>query len=112
MGYLLWAACFHFDDFFRGHDLLIMVAIKTVEIKNKLGMHARPAAKLVGLSSEYKSNIIFERDGLEVDGKSLLSILTMACPYGSMMTIKAEGSDACEAVEALGKLIEDKFGED
>jgi len=89
-----------------------MVEIKTFEIKNKLGLHARPAAKLVGVSSEFKSNIILERDGLEIDGKSLLSILTMACPLGSTVTVRAEGSDAHDAVEALGKLIEDKFGED
>ncbi|MDO9585499.1 MAG: HPr family phosphocarrier protein [Syntrophales bacterium] len=89
-----------------------MVEIKTFKIKNKLGMHARPAAKLVGISSQYKSGIFFERDGQVVDGKSLLSILTLACPRGSMMTIRAEGADAHEAIEALGKLIEDKFGED
>lgn len=89
-----------------------MVEIKTFEIKNKLGMHARPAAKLVGISSQYQSEIFFERDGQVVDGKSLLSILTLACPRGSMMTIRAEGVDAHEAVEALGRLIEDGFGED
>lgn len=89
-----------------------MIEIKTIEIKNKLGMHARPAAKLVGISSQYKSEIFFESNGQVVDGKSLLSILTLACPRGSMMTIRAEGADAHEAIEALGKLIEDKFGED
>lgn len=75
-------------------------------------MHARPAAKLVGISIRYKSDIFFESNGQAVDGKSLLDILTLACPRGSMMTIKAEGADAHEAIEALGKLIEDKFGED
>ena len=88
------------------------VEIKTIEIKNKLGMHARPAAKLVGISSRYESEIFFERDGQVVDGKSLLSLLTLACPRGSLMTIRAEGADAHEAIETLGKLIEDKFGED
>jgi phosphocarrier protein len=89
-----------------------MAEIRTFKIKNKLGMHARPAAKLVGISSQYKSGIFFESNGQAVDGKSLLSILTLACPRGSMMTIRAEGADAHEAIEALGKLIEDKFGED
>ena len=89
-----------------------MVEIKTFLIKNRLGLHARPAAKLAGVSSEYKSRIYFERDGQEVDGKSVLDVLTLACPQGSKVTIKAEGSDALEAVEALGKVIEDKFGED
>jgi phosphocarrier protein HPr len=89
-----------------------MLQIKTFEIKNKLGLHARPSAKLVGVASQYKAKVYFERDGRSVDGKSLLNILTLACPMGSLMTIRAEGSDAGEAVEALGKLIEDKFGED
>ena len=89
-----------------------MVAIKTFEIKNKLGLHARPAAKLVGVSSEFKSRIFFEKNGQAVDGKSVLDVLTLACPQGSMVTIKADGSDAREAVEALGKVIDGKFGED
>ncbi len=85
---------------------------KTFQIKNKLGLHARPAAKLVGVSSQFKARIFFERAGQQVDGKSLLSILTLACPQGSRITIGAEGSDACEAIEALGKVIEGKFGEE
>jgi phosphocarrier protein HPr len=89
-----------------------MVEIKTFEIRNKLGLHARPAAKLVGVSSEYKSRIFFERDGQEVDGKSVLDVLTLACPQGSRVTVKAEGSDASEAIEALGRVIDGKFGED
>lgn len=89
-----------------------MVETRTFKIKNKLGLHARPAAKLVGVSTQYESKIIFERNGDQADGKSLLSILTLACPRGSRMTIIAEGNDASEAIEALGKIIEDKFGED
>jgi phosphocarrier protein len=89
-----------------------MVEIKTFEIKNKLGLHARVAAKLVNVSTRFKSKIFFERDGRVVNGKSLLSILTLACPLGSRITIRAEGIDAREAVDDLRKLIEDKFGED
>lgn len=89
-----------------------MVEIKTFEITNKFGLHARPAAKLVSISTQYKAKIFFERDGQQIDGKSILSVLTMACPQGSRLTIRAEGSDAQEAVRALGKVIEDKFGED
>jgi phosphocarrier protein HPr len=89
-----------------------MVEIKTFEIKNKLGLHARVAAKLVNVSTRFKSKIFFERDGRVVNGKSLLSILTLACPLGSRITIRAEGIDAREAMEDLRKLIEDKFGED
>jgi len=89
-----------------------MVEIGTFEIKNKLGLHARVAAKLVNVSTRFKSKIFFERDGRVVNGKSLLSILTLACPLGSRITIRAEGIDAREAIEDLEKLIEDKFGED
>ncbi|MCX5856988.1 MAG: HPr family phosphocarrier protein [Deltaproteobacteria bacterium] len=57
-----------------------MEQIKTIEIKNKLGMQARVAAKLVKVSTKFKSRIYFEKDGQEVNGKSLLGILTLACP--------------------------------
>ncbi len=89
-----------------------MVKTKTFEIRNKLGIHARPAAKLANLSSQFKSKISLVRDGQDVNGKSVLNILTLACPCGSRITVKAEGADAEEAVEALGRIIEDKFGED
>ena len=89
-----------------------MVETRTFKIKNKLGLHARPAAKLVSVSTQYESTIIFERNGDKADGKSLLSVLTLACPKGSRITIIADGNDASEAIEALGKIIEDKFGED
>ena len=88
-----------------------MVAIRTFEIKNELGLHARAAAKMVNVSNKYKSKIFFKRNGKEVNGKSLLDILTLACPLGGHITIRAEGIDASDAVEALGRLIEGKFGE-
>jgi phosphocarrier protein HPr len=89
-----------------------MIEIKSFEIKNKLGLHARAAARMVNISTQYKSRIFLERDGMEVNGKSLLSILTLACPRGSWITIRAEGTDAREAMESLENLIENKFGED
>jgi len=75
-------------------------------------MHARVAAKLVQVATKFKSRIFFEKDGQEVNGKSLLGILTLACPKGSRLIVRVEGVDATEAMEALGRLIEDKFGED
>ncbi|MBN1614527.1 MAG: HPr family phosphocarrier protein [Deltaproteobacteria bacterium] len=88
-----------------------MVEIRSFRITNKLGLHARVAAKLVGVSSKYKSKIFFEKDGEVVNGKSLLGILTLACPQGSWISIRAEGQDALEAIEDLGRLIASKFGE-
>ena len=86
--------------------------IKSFEIRNKLGLHARAAAKIVNVSSGFKAKIYLERDGVEVNGKSLLSILNLACPKGSLISIKADGQDADMAMEELRKLIEDKFGEE
>jgi len=89
-----------------------MLIIKSFEIKNKLGLHARAAAKIVNTSSQYEAAIFLERDGVEANGKSILGILGLACPKGSFVSVKAEGHDAADAVEALGKLMDDKFGED
>jgi phosphocarrier protein HPr len=75
-------------------------------------MHARVAAKLVKVATRFKSRIYFEKDGQEVNGKSLLGILTLACPKGSRLIVRAEGMDAPEAMAALGQLIESKFDEE
>ncbi len=89
-----------------------MQEIRTFEVKNKLGIHARVAAKLVEEARRYKARIFFEYEGQEVNGKSLLGILTLACGSGCRMTVKAEGSDAAKALSALERLFADKFGED
>lgn len=92
--------------------LFDMEQIKTFEIKNKLGLHARVAAKLVQVATTFKSRIYFEKDGWEVNGKSLLGILTLDCPQGGRLIVRAEGMDATEAIAALGQLIENKFDEE
>lgn len=89
-----------------------MLIIRSFEIRNKLGLHARAAAKIVNVSSAYEADVFMERDGIEVNAKSLLSILNLACPKGSIVSIKAEGPDADRLIDDLQKLIEDKFGED
>jgi len=88
-----------------------MTEIRTFELKNKLGLHARAAAKLVSAARGFKSKIVLERDGREVNGKSLLGILTLACPQGSRVTVRAEGADALQAIESLEGLFEGNFGE-
>jgi phosphocarrier protein HPr len=60
-----------------------MKEVKTFVLKNELGLHARAAAMMVNVTSKYKSKILFERDGNEINGKSILGILTLACPKGS-----------------------------
>ena len=89
-----------------------MMKIKTLKLKNKLGMHARAAAAFVKIAHQFKSDVFIECDGQTVNGKSILGILTIACPNGGMLTLRVEGEDAIAALEQLEKLIENKFGED
>jgi phosphocarrier protein HPr len=89
-----------------------LIEIKTLKLKNKLGMHARAAASFVKIAQKFKSEVIIERNGQTVNGKSILGILTLACPYGGMLTLKIEGEDALTALEQLEELIENKFGEE
>jgi len=81
-------------------------------IKNKLGLHARAAAKMVELSNSFSSNLTIQFNGQEVDGKSILSILTLGCPQGSIISLRADGPDADKLLEAVERLIDDKFGEE
>jgi phosphocarrier protein len=75
-------------------------------------MHARPAAAFVKIAQQYNADIYIDRNGQTVNGKSILGILTLACPMGGALTIKADGDDAREAMAAVENLIENKFGED
>lgn len=88
-----------------------MVRTRTFEITNQLGIHARVAAKLVETAGRFQSEVLLEKDGVKVDGRSILGILTLFCPYGSTLTVRTEGIDADEAMAAFVQLIEDKFGE-
>jgi phosphocarrier protein HPr len=88
-----------------------MVETGTFEITNRLGVHARVAAKLVETAHRFRSEIFLEKDGVEVNGRSILGILTLYCPQGSRLTIRAEGDDAREAITAFAGLIAEKFGE-
>jgi phosphocarrier protein len=85
---------------------------RDIEILNKLGIHARPAAKIVRLARDYQSTIQLVKDNEVVDGKSILEILMLAAGKGSIIKIIVEGDDAEEALEALTKLISTKFNED
>ena len=84
---------------------------KEIEIKNKLGLHARAAAKLVHTAARFKSSIKIKKGEEEVDGKSILGILLLAAGRGSVITVRAEGEDEAEALEAIEKLIDGKFDE-
>lgn len=81
-------------------------------IKNRLGLHARAAAQLVQAANLFCSEITFEREGVAVNGKSIMGILMLAAPQGSRIRVAAEGDDAEKALNVIGKLINDGFGED
>lgn len=85
---------------------------QTFTIRNKLGLHARAAALFVQLSNKFSAEIMVEKNGQEVNGKSIMGILILAATQGSKITVKAEGDDAAAAMEALGGLIDAGFGED
>ncbi|RMH18366.1 MAG: HPr family phosphocarrier protein [Acidobacteria bacterium] len=84
---------------------------RELEIKNRLGLHARAAAKLVHKASEFRSDVTLVRDGEEVDGKSILGILLLAAEQGSKIVVRADGEDENEALTAIAELIESRFGE-
>jgi phosphocarrier protein len=86
--------------------------IQTFTIKNRLGLHARAAALLVKTANRFVSEVTIEKDGLEVNGKSIMGILMLAASKGTKITIKAEGKDSVQTLQTLGKLIENKFGEE
>jgi phosphocarrier protein HPr len=84
---------------------------KTFLIVNTLGLHARAAAQLVQAANKYRCEVHVEKDGLEVNGKSIMGVLTLAAAKGTRITVSAEGEDADAAMEALARIIENGFGE-
>lgn len=83
-----------------------------VKITNRLGLHARPAAHFVRTSSGYASDVYVVRDGVEINGKSIMGVMMLAAEQGATLRIRAEGEDAEEAVRALVDLVERGFDED
>jgi phosphocarrier protein HPr len=82
-----------------------------LEIKNKVGLHARPAALFVQTASRFKSTITVRNGSASANAKSILNVLTLGAGNGSIITINAEGEDAEQALEALEQLIAGNFGE-
>lgn len=84
---------------------------RELEIKNKLGLHARASSKLVHVAARFKSDIKVRKGEEEVDGKSILGILLLAAGRGSTILIKADGPDERDALDAIEKLVNDRFDE-
>jgi len=83
-----------------------------VQIINKLGMHARPAAQLVKITSKFNTNVFLDKDGFEIDAKSIMGVMMLAAEQGSFLTIKCDGPDEKECMDEIINLIENKFFED
>jgi phosphocarrier protein len=84
---------------------------KTFTIVNSLGLHARPAAMVVQTANKFRSDVQFEKDGLQINAKSIMGVLTLAAGKGSVVVVVCEGVDAAEALAALAKVFESGFGE-
>ncbi len=85
---------------------------KCFTIINRLGLHARAAAQLVQTANQFGSEVVIVKEGEEVNGKSIMGILMLAAAQGSDIVVQVTGDDADRAIEAIGKLIEDGFGEE
>ncbi len=91
-----------------------MMATTTREltILNKLGIHARPAAQFVKTASRFQCEVRVEKDGEEVDGKSIMGLMMLAAGHGSVIMVSADGADATQALDALADLVARKFEEE
>ncbi len=85
---------------------------RTFVIKNKFGIHTRPAVLLAKTAIKFDSDILFVKNDLEIDGKSVMGILLLTAERGSSITVRAKGEDAMAAVKALEELFDTKFGEE
>ena len=83
----------------------MVVVERGMTIVNELGLHARPAGEFVKVASRFKSDIQVSKDGMSVNGKSIMGVMTLAAECGSELAVRAEGSDAEEAIAALEQLI-------
>ena len=88
-----------------------MAKIRVATIKNELGLHARAAAQFVQTANKFRAEVTVAKDGEEVNGKSILSLMMLAAPIGAEIVLKAEGEDAIKLLDSLVTLIDNKFGE-
>ena len=88
-----------------------MMIERSVQIVNRNGLHARPAAEVVKTAAKFKSEITIMRDDLEVNGKSIMGVMMLAAEFGATLIIRGHGPDAQQAVDAIAELITHKFGE-
>ena len=85
---------------------------KVLTVKNRAGIHARPAALIAQTANKFSSEILIEKDSAAINAKSIMGVITMAAGYNTVLTLKADGADEKQAVEAIFQLFESKFEED
>lgn len=85
---------------------------REVRVRNRLGLHARAAARFVHTANRFRSRVTASRDGRTMDGKSILGILLLAAAQGTLLELSADGDDENEALDALVSLVESGFGEE
>jgi len=85
---------------------------KSITIINKLGLHARASGKLVETTSRFSCDVTIDKEGRTVDGKSIMAMMMLAAAKGTIITIKTNGEDEAQALEAIIELIDNRFGED
>ncbi|MBR4600602.1 MAG: HPr family phosphocarrier protein [Treponema sp.] len=85
---------------------------KFLTVLNRAGIHARPAALIAQTANKFSSEITIEKDSAAVNAKSIMGVITMAAGYNTQLTLRAEGADEKQAVEAIAQLFESKFEED
>jgi len=85
---------------------------KILTVKNRAGIHARPASLIAQLANKFQSEITLEKDSIAVNAKSIMGVITMAAGYNTTINLKVEGSDEQDAANAIEKLFEGKFEED
>ncbi len=83
---------------------------RRVTVVNRLGLHARPAAEFVKIASKFESEITVSRDTMQVNGKSILGVMTLAAECGSELLLRAQGEDAAAALDALAEVLSREFG--
>ncbi len=84
---------------------------REVTIKNKAGLHTRPAAQLVKLSSRFQSDFFIQKDGFEINGKSIIGVMTLAAERGARLTLIFDGADEADAAREICHLFDEGFGE-
>jgi len=86
-------------------------AVKKLEVKNKLGLHARAAAQIVQAVNKFTAQVTLSKDGQPADGRSIMGVLALAATQGTKIVVEANGEDADRAVKAVEKLFDGRFGE-